>query len=60
MRFLDGPLFDFNGNGKLDFHEFMTVADGMRKLQENDENQFASSYEYNFNVDNDNNNENNW
>ena len=59
MGFFDGPLFDFNGNGKLDFHEFMTVTEGVRRLQEGKEKEsdfaFGSSY------DNDNSDdESNW
>ncbi len=41
MGMFDGPLFDFNGNGKLDFHELMAVADVLHKQMEDNE-QYSS------------------
>lgn len=47
MGMFEGPLFDFNGNGKLDFHEFMAVADILHKQMKDDEKNNSFNYDYN-------------
>lgn len=47
MGMFDGPLFDFNGNEKLDFHEFMLATDILHTQMEDDEKNNSFNYDYN-------------